>query len=503
MTLCPCTAGGTRFWNSFKSGLTRCLLFTAAALTLPGFGQQAADSKPRVKVELIITSTNIVDWEPQRGEIPRLRTVGNLTGHAGLIKLSNLTIGEAYSGHISLRDPDDKEVPLKQNRLDFTAEASSESYWCVYFPPYEKQKPGKWKWTADVEKVGRVTVEINVEKPTVRETETLEPYEKAWDEVLNAFAHSWLGVKDDYFSLIVISDRNAADDNEALREKWRETAYKLSETKRLRDRSSPKNTLEGFNNEIRELEAELETLGTKSRPPFRTNLVQISELSNQSVPGLLTAADKLNGFTHSSSTRFGFTLFRRFDYAAGGWTDWEDVARVPEFFSGLVGRFASSGMFPNLSFTVTERDRHWRVTTDNGQLFIDKKRADDKTSAADEHKKLLDREAKLKAEAEELESMVRTTGRARDGSPNRFAIKLPQVKAELAEARKARSDWERALPAVTCVLPDDSIVEAALKSGKTPRQADKELADWINQHAQEPEGRIKRTMDMVRGKPAQ
>jgi hypothetical protein len=389
------------------------------------------DPHARDKSALVITSTNALTDE-QQWEYPRVAKVGNLSGHVAMLQLRNIPEGKDYVAEFSLSDPDGVSIALTNATQTFTAKGPHRNVPVPFFPPYEKQKSGKWNWSAKVDGgVGTFSASVMVEPLTPQEERGLKMYEQAREAALLVFANYWVGVippkesesvsenakppKADFFTAITAEDFEAERDSERAQQELEELnkkAEKLKEEKEAarvvanqrNDRQrlfhfqathpewnvtymlqgnysaapKPRSYVEvdGDLAKIPQLEQKIRARIRPNKVVKIVSYVEVSGLTplrSVSVP-YLTKADELNGITYKAESMLGFEVYRLY-HPESGWTEWYDAAYVPDHlaapFARTFGTFLNSGKFPNLRFSLLQRNGRWYVTTDGGQMFVD------------------------------------------------------------------------------------------------------------------------------------
>src|SRR6266436_754936 len=290
---------------------------------------------------------------------------------------------------------------------------------------------------------------------------------KAYLEVYRVFGHHWLGTSNGFFSVIV--RRNPAYDQMLLdeapnsaesraraelqgkivgAEQWLEKCNaecrRLFEASYSLKREARENKEKGEEDLAKlkeEYAANLERSKERRKTPKTfSRYVQLRGLKHQIVLAPLTEADALNGFTYQGGTSFGFRVYRFYEPGTG-WSDWLDVASMPQqiapFISAFIGSFMGSGTFPNLTFSFQERDGNWKVVTDEDETYLNKKRI----------------------------SM-------------------------------SESDPKYVSPAIRAVLPDPQKVEEFFHQ-KTPRDDARELGDWARKNPDALEATIVNTIKLL------
>jgi conjugative relaxase-like TrwC/TraI family protein len=329
-----------------------------------------------------------------------------------IARLKNLTPGKQYTALWSGMDATAKPV-ISASPFVFTP---SEEEWILYYPdgkgftPDRKTNaPGKWTWTVNVSEYGRFSTELGVLPPTPDQLANLARYEKARENVLNAFAQYWAGLDDGTFHT-VLEYRGKIDFDTPLTIAQREFAKASNDMINLKadyeavkrnpdlPRTFP-NRYKFYSNAQYEEQLQIavsnflatqqiliplqEKLGKeRPAPDSFAGYIQVAGLSD--VDSAFTAhsvseADLLNGITYRGAALFSFRLYR-FLREDKGWTDWSGSGSsvLPHFLGGFVSIQQHSGNEGRLvlGFSVMERDGNWFVTAGNGDKFINGKRTE-------------------------------------------------------------------------------------------------------------------------------
>ncbi len=267
-----------------------------------------------------------------------------LSPHRAKLDLVGLALGKAYEARWRLQDGDGKVIVT--DKFPFTPTTSGWSVWFNFQPDYKTQKAGKWRWTVEIPGVGRHALEFTMLPPTPSQLRDLALHEQAREEVFRAFAQYWLNYSGHYFTTVVAHSG-------AVPRHWNQFS---------------------------------------SEPPAVTeavSLLQVSGLDYRFDRGFVSDADRLNGISYRGSAAFGFNVYRFFT-SDGGWSDWKDAQSyggpfaqaLAQMFGGLGVRMPSNfrGDF-NLSFTIEQKDGHWRILADGGDLFVNGKRIESATAS--------------------------------------------------------------------------------------------------------------------------
>jgi hypothetical protein len=292
-------------------------------------------------------------------------------------------------------------------------------------------------------------------------------YRTAYKHVYRAFGNHWFGTSNGYFSVIVKANPaydqmlldEAPNSAESLAREELKNKIVGAEQWLKRCNAEVRRLLEAsysLKREARENKEKAEEDLAKLKEDYAANLerskerrktpktfsryVQLRGVKGKILLAPLTEADELNGITYQGMITFGFRVYRFYE-PGKGWTDWLDVARMPEqiapFISAFIGQFMGSGNFPNLTFTFQERDQNWKVTTDSNETYLNGKRL-----GPDE------------------------------------------------------SERSYVPPAVRAALPDPKKVEDFLHE-RTPRDEARELGDWARKNPDVLEATIKNTMKLL------
>lgn len=233
------------------------------------------------------------------------------TRHKVMLQARGLTVNQRYKVNWSLTDPVGKAWPVANADVEFTATGPNWDLWNYYDPPEKPPFPlgGAWRWEARIDKEIVKAHEFMMTAPNQQQVKAMMAYEKGREAVFQAFARRWQYHDGFYFTKI------------------------------------------------------------------DQGMLQIEGLHQIPRESSLSIADGLNGYTFDANHRFTFRAFRTLGQD-GRWTDWKDMKDGVERGLSIWGEGVITKMPESMntgfeiSYSVWERDGHWRVKSDSGRFMV-------------------------------------------------------------------------------------------------------------------------------------
>jgi len=304
----------------------------------------------------------------------------------GVLRLFGVQPGQMYEATWRLSEGTGR--PIMTNVFRFTPDAPNYSSWWPFQPDYKVHKAGKWKWTAEVKGLGRYSTEVSVLPPPPTELKDLALHEKARESVFRAFAHYWVALTNDYFTVVPVAERVQQDQTTYSQPSAQSPSFALHSVERQHKQDMLNQLARQGSSDtrrMRELGTELDQLTRlaqqqePAKPRIILSTMQARDVGFHFTRDFVSDADRLNGINYLGSASFGFRLYRLF-IPGKGWLDWKETDRPSSEFTEALGEMVSATSIPSelqgvirVSFRIMERDGNWFIQTEGGERFANGK----------------------------------------------------------------------------------------------------------------------------------
>jgi hypothetical protein len=248
--------------------------------------------------------------------------VSILKEHRVIASLRHCVPNSSCEAEFVLTDSSGKRVAGTDAPFRFTPTATNFHIWMAFVPDYKIHKAGRWQWTVKVTGGETFLKEFTILPPAPAQVSVLALHEQAREAAFRAFANYWLGQEGSYYAMF----RRKPEPNPTGTPLW---------------------------------------------------LLQIAGVAHNLTSEHLSPADGLNGITYRGRASFWFRVYRYFE-PDSGWGAWQDVTRYDNSFSEVLGNMKDHSIPAgfkghNLGFKLEQKDGHWYVWTDRGDLCVNGK----------------------------------------------------------------------------------------------------------------------------------
>lgn len=383
---------------SFFVGQRFAVAACALVLTACGPAQQSQTQQPQGDVAQANGASPSIPQTPSKNFVfvtePRddgslgspQAEISILKKQLAVLNLYELQPGQLYVSTWSLSDGGKR--PIMTDVYRFAPDAPNYSVWYPFEPDYKVHKAGKWKWTAEVQGLGRYSTEVSVLPPTPTELKDLALHEKARESAYRAFAHYWIAFTNDYFTVVPVAERVQQDQTTYSQPSAQSPSFDLHSVERqhkqdmlnqlARQGSSDTRRMRELGTELDQLTRLAQQQGP-AKPRIILSTMQVRDGHLHLTRDNVSKADKLNGINYLGTGTFGFRLYRLF-IPEKGWLDWKETDRPSSEFTEALGEMVSARSIPSemegvirVKFHIMERDGNWFVQTEGGERFANGK----------------------------------------------------------------------------------------------------------------------------------